>query len=422
VVSFLWQWWPEEREITMNKSKNVPSHRVASDAIEFHVGPFIAELKAASYAPGTLCTKRAALRRFLRWRRCRKSPGTEPDETEVAKFLARACRLGPKHRCLASTALSAFLEHLRHQGVIATGVQNTPEAASSVLERSYADFLRNEKGLAELSLRVYLPVVPLLLGYLGKQHGNASVRRLDARVLRGFLLERTQRRSSESVRLLATSLRSFLRFLHAHGEIRYDLTAAIPTVRRWAHPGVPRKLTTEEVKRILSAPNRTTFTGRRDFAILLLLAKLGLRASEVLLLELRDLRWRTGEVLIRGKGGQRDVLPLPREVGAALARHLRLDRGSPPTQRVFLRAIAPRVPLAGPASIGHIVRRAMVQAGVDRPKQIAAHLFRHTLASRMLQQGANLMEISEVLRHRAQSTTELYAKIDMRSLHEVVRP
>ena len=405
----------------MNTGKNAPNNRVINDAIESHVAPFIAKLKAAGYAPGSLSTKRAALRRFLRWRRRRKPPGNEPDETDAAEFLARACRLEPKHRCLASTALSAFLEHLRHRGVIATRVPNVPETASSALERRYADFLRNEKGLAELSLRVYMPVVPLLLGYLEKQHGNASVRRLDASVLRGFLFERTQRRSSESVRLLATSLRSFLRFLHAHGEIRRDLTAAIPTVRRWAQPGVPRKLTTEEVDCILSAPNRTTRTGRRDFAILLLLARLGLRASEVLLLELRDLRWRTGEVLIRGKGGQRDVLPLPREVGVALARHLRLDRGSPPTQRVFLRAIAPRVPLAGPASIGHIVRRAMVQAGVDRPTHVAAHLFRHTLASRMLQRGANLRDISEALRHRVQSTTELYAKIDMRSLNEIVR-
>lgn len=406
----------------MSTRKNPPSRRVVSDAIESHVAPFIAELKAAGYARSTLCTKRAALRRFLRWRRRRKLPDTEPAESETAEFLARSCRLGRKHRCLASTALSAFLGHLRHQGVISTRAPEAPETTRSALERRYADHLRNEKGLAELSLRVYVPLVADLVGYLEKLHGSSSVRRLNANVLRGFLFERTQRRSSESVRLLATSLRSFLRFLHARGEIRRDLTAAIPTVRRWAQASVPRKLTTEEVDRILSAPDRTTLTGRRDLAILLLLAKLGLRSSEVLSLELRDVRWRTGEVLIRGKGGRRDVLPLSQDVGAALARYLRWDRGSRPTQRVFLRANAPRVPLAGPASIGHIVRRAMVQAGVDRPKHIAAHLFRHTLASRMLQQGANLREISEVLRHRAQSTTELYAKIDMRSLNEVVRP
>jgi len=217
-------------------------------------------------------------------------------------------------------------------------------------------------------------------------------------------------------------VRSFLRFLHVRGEIRHDLTAAIPTVRRWSQPGVPKKLTSEEVNRVLAAPDRSTATGRRDYAILLLLAKLGLRSSEVLSLELGDIRWRTGEVLIRGKGSRRDLLPLTHDVGEAIARYLRLDRGIRPMQRVFLRTYAPRVPLTGPASIGHIVRRTLARADVERPMHIAAHLFRHTLASRMLQQGANLRDISEALRHRATSTTEIYAKIDMRSLSEVVRP
>ena len=126
--------------------------------------------------------------------------------------------------------------------------------------------------------------------------------------------------------------------------------------------------------------------------------------------------------MIRGKGNQRDLLPLPRDVGSAVASYLRRDRGARPTRRVFLRTIAPRVPLTGPASIGHIVRRAMTKAGVERPMQIAAHLFRHTLASSMLQHGADLRDISEVLRHRALVSTEIYAKIDMGALDEVARP
>jgi len=406
----------------MSNSNNDPNHHVASDAIASHVAPFVAGLKAAGYATGTLCTKRAALRRFLCWRRRGNPPGHEPDESEVAKFLAHSSGLGPSHRCLAATALFGFLEYLRRRGVIACRTSALPETISSALERRYADFLRNVKGLAELSLRVYLPLVPDLFRYLEQQPDRVSVRQLDAGVLRAYLFDRAQGRSSESVRLLATSLRSFLRFLHTQGEICHDLSAAIPTVRRWTQPGVPRKLTVEEVDRILRAPDRATATGRRDVAILLLLARLGLRSSEVLSLELGDLHWRTGEVLIRGKGRRRELLPLPREVGAAIVRYLRLDRGSRPMQRVFLRANAPRVPLSEPASIGHIVRRAMVQAGVERPKQIAAHLFRHTLASRMLQQGVTLRGISEVLRHRAPGTTEVYAKIDMRSLTEVVRP
>jgi integrase/recombinase XerD len=406
----------------MNNNNNDPNHHAFHNLIIAQVGPFLAALKTAGYAANTLCTKRVALRRFINWRQRLKPPAKEPDEAEVAEFLASLSQLGPTHRCLASTALSGFLEHLRQRGVVTTRAPETPVTVSVALEGRYADFLRNEKGLAERSLHVYLPLVSDLLGYLEKQHGTTSVRPLDASILRAFLFERARDRSSESVRLLATSLRSFLRFLHVKGEIRRDLTAAIPSVRRWTQPDVPKKLTAEEVDRVLKAPDRATATGRRDYAILLLLAKLGLRSSEVLSLELGDMRWRTGEVLIRGKGGRQDLLPLPHEVGTAVARYLRLDRGRRSTLRIFLRTYAPRVPLTGSASIGHIVRRAMVQAGVERPMNIAAHLFRHTLASRMLQQGANLREIAEVLRHRAASTTEIYAKIDMRSLHEVVRP
>lgn len=407
----------------MNSNDNGPNPHAACDVIAAEIDPFIAGLKTAGYPRGTLCTKRAALRRFLSWRRRLKPHGREPDESEVAKFMASSSQLAPGHRCLASTALLAFLEHLRSRQVITPRALKPPKkTAGSVLAKRYADFLRNEKGLAELSLKVYLPLVPELLRYLEEQQGTTLVRRLDASLLRAFLFERARDRSSEYVRLLATSLRSFLRFLHAQGEIRHDLTAAIPTVRRWTQPGVPKKLTAEEVDRVLAAPNRATAAGRRDYAILLLLAKLGLRASEVLALELGDIRWRTGELLIRGKGSQQDYLPLPHKVGAAIARYLRLDRASRPTARVFLRTNAPRVPLTGPASIGHIVRRAMMQAGVERPKHIAAHLFRHTLASRMLQQGARLKDITEALRHRTPSTTEIYAKIDRRSLNEVVRP
>ncbi len=406
----------------MNNSKNNANYHVVCESIEAHLDRFIAGLKAEGYASCSISTKRAALQRFLQWRRRRKPLGREPDESEVVRFLARSSRLGPAHRCLASTALLGFLKYLRCQGVISSSAPEAPETISSAMEKRYEDFLRNDKGLAESSLRVYLPLVGDLLCYLQKRNGGNSVRRLDAGVLRAFLFDRTHGRSSEFSRLLATSLRSFLRFLHGQGEISHDLTAAVPPVRRWAQPDVPRKLTPEEVDRVLNVPDRSTATGRRDLAVLILLAKLGLRASEVLELELGDIHWRTGEILIRGKGGRRDLLPLPREVGAALARYLRLDRGVRPTQKVFLRANAPRVPLAGPASIGHIVRHSMARAEVERPKQIAAHLFRHTLASRILQQGASLRDISEILRHRSPTSTEIYAKIDMRSLNEVIRP
>jgi len=406
----------------MNTKNHAVNPPLICDVIASQVDPFLADLKMAGYPANTLCTKRAALRKFTSWRRRRRNAGAEPNESEVKAFMAKVCKLTTARRSLASTALFGFLEHLRRNGVIRTPCLTVPVTASGRLEQNYADFLRHEKGLADLSLRVYLPVAANLIKYLEGKHGTAAFRRLDTTIVRSFLFKRAQGRSSEYVRLLAISLRSFLRFLHVRGEIGGDLSAAIPSVRKWSQTSVPKKLTPAEVARVLAVPDRKTATGRRDYAILLLLAKLGLRAGEVIALQLNDLHWRTGEILIRGKGARQDLLPLPHEIGTAIARYLRLDRGLRSTPRVFLRTNAPRVPLTGPASIGHIVRRCLLCAGVERPKHIAAHLFRHTLASRMLQQGAKLPDIAEVLRHRSYSSTEIYAKIDLRSLNEVIRP
>lgn len=405
----------------MNQNNHRPPRSPDDDIIHAHLGRFMAELSQADYAAYTLCAKRAALHQFVRWRHRRRRHGLMLTKAEIGDFLTNSFAGDHSRRSVASRALFGFLDYLRCRGVIRTCARKNPEAGLS-LEARYVDFLRRDKGLAELSLKVYLPVAKDLLHYLKEKHGCTAIRRLDAIVLRAFLLQRAHGRSSTYVRLLATSLRSFLRFLHAQGEIRQDLTAAIPAVRRLTQPGIPKTLAPAEVKQILAAPDLATATGRRDQAILLLLARLGLRSSEVLSLELGDLRWRTGEVLIRGKGHRQDLLPLPRDVGAAVARYLRRDRGVRTTRRVFLRTIAPRVPLTGPASIGHIVRHAMAKAGVHRPRQVAAHLFRHTLASRMLHQGAHLLEISQVLRHRAVASTEIYAKIDLGSLQEAVRP
>ncbi len=405
------------------KIKSTAKNRcLIGDVLASQVDPFVSDLKNAGYPANTLSTKRAALRKFFIWRQSRSKTDSEPDEAEVKAFMAKACKLDAAHRCLASTALLGFLEHLRRHGLIREQSSTVQSTARDRLLQSYADFLRDEKGLAESSLRVYLPVAASLVEYLHGKHDRTGLRRLNASIIRHFLFGRAKGRSSEYVRLLAISLRSFVRFLHLRGKIADDLTTAVPTVRKWSQTSVPKKLTPDEVKRVLAVPDRKSATGRRNYAILLLLARLGLRAGEVITLQTNDLFWRSGEILIRGKGARRDVLPLPHETGAAIAHYLRLDRGARRTQRVFLRANAPRVPLTGPASIGHIVRRCLAQAGIERPKHIAAHLFRHTLASRMLQQGAKLRDIAEVLRHRAYSSTEIYAKIDRSSLDEVVRP
>ena len=169
-----------------------------------------------------------------------QTPTSGPDESAVTEFMARACRLGTKRRCLASTVLSAFLQHLRRHKVIAARTSNSPETVAGVLTRSYADFLRNEKGLADLSLRVYLPVVTQLLHYLENRHGITSLRRLDASVLRAFLFERARDRSSGYVRLLASSLRSFLRFLHVRARFATIFPLRFQPFADGLRPAFPR--------------------------------------------------------------------------------------------------------------------------------------------------------------------------------------
>ena len=201
-----------------------------------------------------------------------------------------------------------------------------------------------------------------------------------------------------------------------------DLSLCIPTVRRWQQAAVPALLSPKEVESVLLAPDRSTPGGCRDYAILLLLARLGLRAGEVVVLELGDIRWRTAEIVVRGKGRLIDSMPLLADIGDALALYLRKGRGRSNSRRVFLRTIAPRVGLTGPAAVGHIVRRALARAEICPAHRGAAHLFRHSLATGMIRHGASMAEISEVLRHRSQSTTAIYAKVDFEELRGVARP
>jgi site-specific recombinase XerD len=199
------------------------------------------------------------------------------------------------------------------------------------------------------------------------------------------------------------------------------LAAAVPTVANWRLSTVPKYLSSEEVKRVLKACDRRTASGRRDYAILLLLARLGLRAGEVVALQLDDLNWRAGEILVRGKGLFHDRMPLPSEVGKALASYLRRDRPACQTRRVFVCMKAPRRGFANPSTLTTIVRRALARADLH-PTFKGAHLLRFSLATSMLRSGATRGEIAEILRHRTLQTTEIYAKVDFQGLRSLAHP
>jgi site-specific recombinase XerD len=322
-------------------------------------------------------------------------------------------------RALEGAALRLYLRHLRDEGEVPPPPKRDDSSPVAAIKARYVDFLRHERGLTEQSIKVYSPLIEDFLTAWVDRTGSGSAGAWEVQFVVDFLLHHARDRSSEYTRLLAATLRSFLRFLFLRGETATDLSPSVPMVRRWREATVPAFLSSQEVERTLSSTDPSTARGRRDHAILLLLARLGLRAGEVVALELGDIRWRTAQLCVRGKGRVRDQLPLLSEVGEALALYLRMDRGKSPSRRVFLRIIAPRIGLKGPAAVGHVVRRAFARAAVHPTSRGAAHLFRHSLATRMLRQGASMAEIAEILRHRSRITTAIYAKVDFEVLREV---
>lgn len=398
--------------------KNVPSPGLCNA----HVSSFLTYLRSERYAEKTLRTKQLIITSFVQWTMVKQLPANDLKEFHLTQFVERSPGRKKAQVNLELAALRPFFRYLRTQNEIQP---SSPIATTPVddLEHRYTHYLLGERGLAENSIRVYLPFIhDFLTDRVAKVGDYTFLEILDAQTVQDFLLDRVHDRSSEYSRLLATSLRSFLRFLYLRGETQIDLSLCVPTVRRWSQTQPHTLLSPEEVERILSAVDRSTPKGRRDYAILLLLARLGLRAGEIVFMELKDILWRTGEIVVRGKGKKRDHLPLPSEVGEAVALYLCQDRGTSRSRQVFLRNLAPRVGLAGPGAVGHIVRYTLARAGLNTPCGSAAHLFRHSLATKMIRNGASITEISEILRHRCRKSTETYAKVDFRSLREVARP
>jgi integrase/recombinase XerD len=236
-----------------------------------------------------------------------------------------------------------------------------------------------------------------------------------------FVQRQAPRLHLKRAKLLTSAMRSFLRYARYRGAVTLDLAAAVPVVANWSMSSIPRAIGADQVRQLLASIDRRTVTGRRDYAIVLLLARLGLRAGEVAFLELDDIDWDAGEVSVRGKGDQRTALPLPAEVGAAIAAYVRHGRPLSTSRRVFLRSKAPVRGFLSQCAIGSIIRHALQRTGIQAPTT-GAHQFRHALATQMLRRGASLTEIGEVLRHRSPQTTTIYAKVDLQALRTLALP
>ena len=295
------------------------------------------------------------------------------------------------------------------------------EGAASVSELlvEFGQWLDRLRGLAPISIDNYCWNVEQFLAVLSEP-AEVSVSLLDAGIVTGFMVEYCRDRNTNSAKSMARSVRSFLRFAHATGRTSVELWGAVPVSAGWHLASLPRSVPAADLERLLAVAARWRFTAtdRRDYAILLLLARLGLRRGEVAGLRLDDIDWRAGELTIVGKGDRAERLPLAAEPGEAIAAWLVGGRPECQTRSVFTTVRPAGRPLSSGA-IGHVVGRACQDAGLDR---IGAHRLRHTLATAMLRAGASLSEVGQVLRHRSARSTALYAKVDEVALRPLARP
>lgn len=284
----------------------------------------------------------------------------------------------------------------------------------------FGGWLDGQRGLAPVTVHNYCWHVEQFLGWLPPE-AQLSVGLLDAGMVTAFMVEFCRDRNVNSAKSMARSVRSFLRFAHATGRTSTSLWGAVPSSSGWHLASLPRSVPTADLEHLLvvAADARRTATGRRDYAILLVLARLGLRRGEVASLKLDDINWRAGDLTVVGKGNRVERLPLPTAPGEAIVAWL-VD-GRPvdaDTRCVFTTVNPPGRPLS-PGAIGHVVGSACRSAGIAR---IGAHRLRHTLATDMLRAGASLPEVGQVLRHRSARSTAIYAKVDEVALRPLSRP
>ena len=294
-----------------------------------------------------------------------------------------------------------------------------PPRGATELEQvlgQYGDHLIQERGLASQTVAGYLSVARQFLSHVASTDG-LDLSKLDAKVVSQFVVQAAQHRCVGSTKHLVTALRSLLRFLHVAGHAPV-LAASVPTVAGWRGSALPRALPPGDLDRLLASCDRQTAAGRRDRAILTLLARLGLRVGELVRLELSDFDWRGGEVTIRGKARRQERLPLPVDVGEAIAEYILGGRPTERQGRLFVRAGDP--PRCFSAKrVRTALCEACRRAGIA---PITAHVLRHTAATELLRAGASLIEVGQVLRHRSVSTTTIYAKVDRERLRELARP
>lgn len=380
-----------------------------------HAGGFRDELVGLGYSPRTAQTHLLLMNRLSGWL---QATGVEPGALtaqRIEQFLA-ANHTQRQRFPKSSRGAEPLVGFLRRSALV-------PEAPVAVLTatEALADrfrlYLTGERGLGAGTITNYVHAARLFLGHVGRVEAD-DLARLGAATVQTFILCESRHRSVASTKNLVSGLRSLLRFFHVAGVTEASLAGAVPAVSGWTGTWLPRAIDASAVERLLASCDRGSDQGCRDYAVLVVLSRLGMRIGEVAALELDDVEWRSGDLVVRGKANRLERLPLPVDVGQALADYV--QRGRPPSEHraLFLRMLAPRRGLTRGGLIV-IVKSACRRAGIE---PVAAHRLRHTVASELLRAGAGLPEIGQLLRHRSIASTAIYASVDTDALRGLARP
>lgn len=395
----------------LNRSRVMRS--LMEGPLGMHIDPYVEQLRRGGYSIEVSHRLLSVVRDFGFWLGATGTGLTDISEALAARYLAERSRHRPANKADAR-ALDRLLTVLREANVIAARPVPCSDPHEDILE-AYRLYMKRERGLAPISIASHLWFLRPFLQEMGIATCADAVR-LAGHKVAVYVERHAGDRSATTARIMCSRLRVFLRYLHREGFVSADLTTALPSIRRAADAHLPGFMPLEDVQRILAGCDRSTVIGRRDYAILMLLARLGLRACEVARLNLDDIDWRSGEFTVHGKGRKTATMPLPPDVGAAIVSYLENGRPRSDSRQLFLLAVAPYTGFKGANGIQTVARSAIRRAGITGLAHRGSHAFRHSLATGLLRSGANLTEIGQLLRHEQPDTTRIYAKVDIDGL------
>jgi site-specific recombinase XerD len=395
-----------------------PKSKVHEVRVPGPLAPFAAEFKLAllamGYTPLSAVVQLRLMVHLSRWLERRQLSVAELSETRVDEYLAERRAEGYQER-ITRRGAAPLLSFLAERRVLPTVELQGPGSPAQELLAGFQQYLVTERGLAPATVAAY---VARAGRFVAENASDGDVAVLTASHITRAVLVECESKSVGAAQYYVAALRSFLRFCLIEGLLDDDLSAAALTVTGRRSSMLPRAIDTADARALLRSCDRGQPVGRRDYAVLLLLLRLGLRAGEVAKLRLDDIGWRAGEIVVHGKGRRDDRLPLPGDIGRAIADYLRNGRPPYAGRELFVGVTAPRSALTREA-IGDLVRRCCVRAGIAK---IGPHRLRHTLACAMVRAEVPLAEIGQVLRHRSPVVTAIYARVDVDQLRSLAQP